>query len=222
MKCVLFSGPKGCGKSFAVEHLEKVVACNSNVEFKSHLRTLVLTMFNISGDFFDSLYNNRETKDEPNELLKVYVTSEDEINWFTKTDYLLRVVPSCYPNKDMAYLSPREAFIWVSEMVCKPMFGEDYFGVVVAEILDENFPDCNVNLESSCGFPEEIKPLIEKFGQDNILLIDVYADMCNFDNDSRNYIPEGIVTNRHSVYNNMTDDFTNQVEKIVEEWLNGE
>jgi hypothetical protein len=96
--------------------------------------------------------------------------------------------------------------IYVSEIVCKPRFGYDYFGKARALSVQDN----EVILDDSCSAflndsgvisAEEIYPLIDRIGENNILLIRVHRSTCNFNNDSRRYVPDGVVTNTIDVYN---------------------
>ena len=81
-------------------------------------------------------------------------------------------------------LSPRQALINVSENIVKPNFGKDYFGKAAALSVIEGWG----NIFSDGGFMSELVPLIDKFGQENILLIRLHRDGCTFAGDSRAYL----------------------------------
>ena len=59
-------------------------------------------------------------------------------------------------------LSPREAYIAVSEVFIKPVFGQDFFGNVLAARLEQVKEDVVVVTDS--GFTPEAKSLVDKFG----------------------------------------------------------
>ena len=80
-------------------------------------------------------------------------------------------------------LSPRQALIGVSEEVIKPIFGKRYFGEALASELEEGF-----NVVSDSGFPDELMPVIESVGKENILVVKIKRDGCSFVGDSRSYL----------------------------------
>lgn len=79
--------------------------------------------------------------------------------------------------------SIRQAMIFVSEYIMKPHFGKDYFGKITAKSCTADW-----NFVSDGGFVEEINEVCEEF-DDNVLIIRLHRDGCDFYNDSRNYIP---------------------------------
>lgn len=105
-------------------------------------------------------------------------------------------------------LSPRNALIKVSEEVIKPNFGKDYFGIAAAKSLKEGY-----NVFSDGGFYDELLPLKDVVGAENILLIRLYRDGCTFAGDSRSYItpPPGVRCEK--VYNN--DTIQSAVDQIL-------
>ena len=95
--------------------------------------------------------------------------------------------------------------------------GSGYFGVARAKAIQEG----EIAVDSSTGFVEELPPLIERLGQENILLIRVHREGATFEGDSRNYIPDGVITNTvdvNSVYGKLTE-YLEEVERHVEEFL---
>ena len=80
-------------------------------------------------------------------------------------------------------MSRREAMIHVSEDIIKPKKGLDYFGKSVAE---EIFEDNNYALADG-GFVEELEPIIEKVGAENIVIVQLTREGCDYSSDSRKY-----------------------------------
>ena len=80
-------------------------------------------------------------------------------------------------------MSRREAMIHVSEDIIKPKKGLDYFGKSVAE---EIFEDKNYALADG-GFVEELEPIIEKVGAENIVIVQLTREGCDYSSDSRKY-----------------------------------
>ena len=87
------------------------------------------------------------------------------------------------PEDELRGMSRREAMIHTSEDVIKPKYGKSFFGDKVAEELDIG----NEYVISDGGFVEELEPIIDKIGEENILLIQLVRDNCTYENDSRRY-----------------------------------
>ncbi len=89
-------------------------------------------------------------------------------------------------------LSPRQAYIWMSEEAVKPKFGKDFFAKVavhsIAQRIIESKKTDGVVVISDCGFAEEVAALIEAFGQENVALVHIKRPGTDFTNDSRSYI----------------------------------
>lgn len=89
------------------------------------------------------------------------------------------------PEKFLNGLSRRQALIYVSEELIKPKFGKDFFGEKLAEEIENN----NYRyLISDLGFVEEIYPLINKFGSDNICIVQIHRNNFSFKGDSRKFV----------------------------------
>ncbi len=88
------------------------------------------------------------------------------------------------PVKELNGFSRRAALIHVSEDIIKPKYGKDYYGTKTAEKIDGVLSYCF----SDGGFLEEVTPLINTVGQENICIVQLYRDGCYFSTDSRNYI----------------------------------
>lgn len=87
------------------------------------------------------------------------------------------------PEEDLRGMSRRQAMIYTSEDVIKPKYGKSYFGDQVASQIKEN----ERYVISDGGFVEEIQPLIDKVGSENILLVQLVREGCSYRSDSRRY-----------------------------------
>lgn len=88
----------------------------------------------------------------------------------------------------------REVQIGVSEVFMKPFHGDRaVFGhLLVRRVLRHR---SGLFLISDGGFEEEIQPLIDTFGADNILVIRIQREGCSYLGDSRGYIePQGVTS----------------------------
>jgi len=91
------------------------------------------------------------------------------------------------PLRETMGLTWREALIWVAETT-KLKFGNDIFGRVLAHKLSHTVTGSPATVVSDCGFIDEVKPMIDVFGQDNVVVWKIFRDGCEFTNDSRSYI----------------------------------
>lgn len=86
-------------------------------------------------------------------------------------------------------MTPRQLLILISEDFVKPVCGQTAFGVLAARRLLLQDIDKNT-VFSDGGFVEEIKPLVDTFGKDNVVIVRIHRKGCNFENDSRKYITD--------------------------------
>ena len=110
-----------------------------------------------------------------------------DLDWFM-ADYSNREEKEL-PRDELDGLSKRQALIHVSENVIKPKFGKDYYGRKTAEKIDQVSSYCI----SDGGFLEEITPVINIVGRDNICIVQLYRAGCSFSSDSRNYINGNLI-----------------------------
>lgn len=97
------------------------------------------------------------------------------------------------PHPELLGMSPRGLLIWISEEVCKPKFGEEFFGMPAAGSVN---PEVGAVFSDS-GFPEEVGPIARKVGAENIYVVRFSREGCSFEGDSRDYLkaedcPEGV------------------------------
>lgn len=85
--------------------------------------------------------------------------------------------------------SQRALLIYISEECVKPYLGKAWIGKLAAEAA-YNKPGNAVF--SDGGFQEEMGELQQKFGKENVLLVQLFRPGFSFDGDSRNYLkPNG-------------------------------
>jgi hypothetical protein len=85
------------------------------------------------------------------------------------------------PTPSLQGYSPREALIFTSEKVYKPIYGQDYFGKYTAAKLEEGY-----NYVADSGFIDEAETVVEEVPK--TLLVRIRREGCTFEGDSRNYI----------------------------------
>lgn len=90
------------------------------------------------------------------------------------------------PRVELGGLSPRHFLIKISEEWTKPLFGGSHFGKIAARNAART--DSDVVVFSDGGFDDEILPLIDKFGADNVIVVRLHREGFTFEGDSRDYI----------------------------------
>lgn len=114
--------------------------------------------------------------------------------------------------------SVRSAMIWLSESVMKPNFGNEVFGRIAVTTL-HRLP-AHIVVISDCGFESELRPVIDAFGRDNLLVLQIDRNGCTFANDSRNWVQiEGVKCVRVD-NNGSVEDLARAVTQPVTQWLN--
>ena len=120
------------------------------------------------------------------------------------------------PSTDFLGLTPREAYIRVSETYFKPTHGNRVFGELLSKELN-NIPEEVIAISDS-GFCEEAEVLIEKYGTNNVLLIKIHREGCDFSEDSRDYIELHVLSKW--ILNKGDASFEEEVLSFVFNWLN--
>lgn len=83
-------------------------------------------------------------------------------------------------------LTPRQAYINVSERLMKPVHGQAVWGKLLLDEMKNKFADCFIITDA--GFYPEAVPILDHFGSENCRLIRMHRSGCDFMGDSRGYI----------------------------------
>jgi len=125
-------------------------------------------------------------------------------------------------NKEQPYdkllgLSWRQSQIVMAEEWLKPTFGNDVLGRIAFRHFQQ-MPS-NMALISDSGFEQEAVPLVQAFGPDNCLIVQLQREGCTFEGDSRSYWELPDVT-RVEVNNQFDlEMYEQQIVRIVSKWL---
>lgn len=103
-------------------------------------------------------------------------------------------------------MSRREAMIYMSENVLKPLHGKGFFGLESSKIMDIDKHYCI----SDGGFVEEIYEIINKFGADKVCVVRLYREGSNFKKDSRKYVKVNIHKEYISGFASCENDYLDQ------------
>ena len=103
----------------------------------------------------------------------------------------MRTVEKDEPHDALCGRTPREVAIAYSERMCKPLFGEAYFGDLLAREVESQAAqnDGLVAIVTDSGFRVEAQALARKVGPQNVLLVRVSRHGTDFAGDSRSYWP---------------------------------
>lgn len=121
------------------------------------------------------------------------------------------------PREELGGLSCRQALIYISEEIVKPVFGKDFWGKSEAKWLIKYMEGDEVVVFSDAGFDDEVTPLVDAFGKENVYIIKIEREGCSYKGDSRNYLSDGLVSeeNYYTIKNNGTlEEFKENVEKL--------
>lgn len=90
-------------------------------------------------------------------------------------------------------LTPRQAYIHVSETYFKPVHGVETFGNLFLKRLEEKHKYARGFIVTDSGFEDESIPVLRHFGVDNCILVRI-RDRGDFSNDSRSFLELPVYT----------------------------
>lgn len=117
------------------------------------------------------------------------------------------------PQEYLGGLTPRQAYIGLSEDYLKPNYGSDHFGKAAANHL-KNSGNTDVVI-SDCGFLDELEPVIALFKPENCLIIRLHRDGCDFSNDSRSYVYHPDVASADIDNNGTLEDLDKKIAYVI-------
>lgn len=146
----LMNGIIGCGKDTGTAHLISNFPYRAT-SVKDHLYELTNKFFNFPAHH-SYVYHNEKLKEKVDS--RFYISFDAGLK-------LMGAIPQLsdklYQRGQGWFLSPRQALIFVSEVMAKPVFGKEYFAKVHVSQIEKTYENTNydVFVESSCGFQEE-------------------------------------------------------------------
>lgn len=109
-----------------------------------------------------------------------YLSLNREVFIKLATDRRTKDAPMGFGSSISPTITPRQALIHVSENIIKVDKGKAYFGETLAKRLRQGW-----NIITDGGFEEEFPPIAE--ASDRVYVIQLSADKCSFEGDSRDY-----------------------------------
>ncbi len=116
------------------------------------------------------------------------------------------------PMPEFHGLTPRQAYIAVSESWMKPTHGAGFLGELLVEklrSLEKQVKGSWTHIITDSGFVEEAEALVDAYGEDNCSLVRIYREGYDFSSDSRSYITLDIPT--YTVANDGGDRFAKKL-----------
>lgn len=192
----IFNAPKASGKDEAVKALLKIHPQGYHISFKDALFDATAEHFEVDRDEFVRIHSDRSKKEEPILMLPRPNMSTFTLLLCMVLFYLGKLVGS-RDLKSYGFLSTREALIHTSEDVYKPLYGNDYFGKLVAEKIGEIDNDDAKIFISDGGFVEELRPILEN-PDVKVTVIHLHRDGCVYDStDSRGFVTEDLISHKN-------------------------
>lgn len=193
-KIFIFNSPPNSGKDVLAEAVHSKLASDgvksSIKSFKERLIEITLAVYGVSEVEWRLLYT-REGKETP--------------YWKLRN------------SKRGEWLTPRQALIHISEEVIKPQYGKDYFGRALADSITT---EDGVVLIPDGGFVEEVIPLIDKFGKDNVYRVSIIREGCDFNNDSRKHLPDCLFSDTIEIVNDSSlENFLSNGVSIISKYI---
>src|SRR3546814_1433390 len=96
------------------------------------------------------------------------------------------------------------------EKYVKQCYGKD----VMARIISKRNLDFEgILLIRDCGFQIEVDPLEEWVGVENLYMVNLFREGCDFTNDSREYVHTN--GKMHQVYNDRSEEHTSELQSLM-------
>lgn len=219
------NGPAGSGKDAISASVQKELEKNPNniimkESFKNTIFKFTAQLFpEFKAEYFlntdDDGEYGRKNKELPNPKLNLAVNvSEDTLEKFyssvnnelgvdnsfkdhIKTTNFSKEIEKFKEKYEItgSDLSPRNALIFISEYIIKPIYGEDFFGSVVSKNIEntyEKYKNDNRNIQifiTDSGFPAELKGIDKLAKEDKVkpIVLSIYREGYDYDHskDSR-------------------------------------
>lgn len=160
-KVILVNGPPGCGKTTCVETMMGYISFNEPWLQPREIKV------------------SEPLKRATHSLFGVYAWSWDH---FDKENLQSDKDKPC---NEFFGQTPRDAYIAVSDYA-REKFGVEFFGWIARRQMA--LAKIAMVFVIDCGVLDELPPIIDYVGEENVLVIEVHAVNKNYDNDGRAYI----------------------------------
>ncbi len=90
------------------------------------------------------------------------------------------------PQESLSFQTPREILIKVGTKAVRNFVSQTAWVDALADEIEND--NENVVVISDCGYQNEVDVMVDRFGANNVLLIQIYRDGLTFEGDSRSYV----------------------------------
>ena len=180
---VIFNSPANSVKDIATDMLVNYFQSGVKLAFKDELYKDTANYFNIDVEDLVEYHNDRSLKEKPSLMFPKYQRESLKQYFFS----LLYVIGALINNRylmSLGYYSSREALIFVSESVVKPVKGKDYYGKKLVEKIEDGSE--RFYFVSDSGYFEEASSVADK-GY-NVIIAQLERSGATFDGDSRSLL----------------------------------
>ena len=223
-KCTIMNSntPRG-GKDTSANHMVELInSQEGNLvahkrNFKDKLIEATATMLNISVEEFLEYYDT-ETKEVPKSYKEGSLDFVQQLH--THKHEWWKDVPMYYIG--LKGFSKRQALIYCSETLFKPLLGKEVFG----QMFVESLPEEGITFSGDGGFPDEAIPVIRELGKENVLIVRITRDIESDVVDSRSLLkpedfpPESCPCFLDVENSGSVEDLKRKVEEGVGAWMN--
>lgn len=121
------------------------------------------------------------------------------------------------PSADFRGITPRQAYIGVSELLMKKLHGPRVFGEILRDNLKHHKTNKVLAVVTDSGFVEEAQVMVEEFGRECVYLLHIHREGATFSGDSRGYVDLDLpMENKLRVKNDGTiDDLAADAEEVL-------
>ena len=106
-----------------------------------------------------------------------------DYDWFME-GYNVREIKENLVEWKLGGRTRRQAMIYVAEEIIKPIYGKDYYAKQVSNQIDPTKNYCISDL----GYAEELEAIVDKFGKNNVAVIQLEREGYDFSKDKRRYV----------------------------------
>ena len=180
---VIFNSPANSGKDLAAQYLKDYFQTGEVIAFKDELYKDTANYFNIAVEDLVEYHSDRSLKEKPSLLFPKY-QSESLKQYFFSLLYVIGALTNNRYLMSLGYYSSREALIFVSESVVKPLKGKDYYGKKLVEKIEGSSE--RFYFVSDGGMKEELSSVADKGYR--VIIAQLMRYGATFEGDSRSLL----------------------------------
>ena len=180
---VIFNSPPNSGKDISTQYMKDYFCTGEVIAFKDELYKDTANYFDIEVEDLVEYHSDRSLKEKPSLLFAKYQRESLKQYFFS----LLYVIGALINNRylmSLGYYSSREALIFVSEGVVKPLNGKDYYGKKLVEKIEGSSE--RFYFVSDSGYFEEASSVADKGYR--VIIAQLMRSGATFDGDSRSLL----------------------------------